>query len=133
MAGVVELTFPKSRRLLNSQQFQQVFSHAPIKVSHPQLLILARPNALDFPRLGLVIAKKHVRTAVNRNRIKRRIRECFRLKQHKLSGIDAIVLARSGLGQLDDGELTQLVEQQFVRLLRKSQHSGIPTDKSCDI
>lgn len=132
LADVAELTFPKSRRLLTSHQFQRVFSHAAIKVSHRQLLILACPNQLDQPRLGLVIAKKHVRTAVQRNRIKRCVRESFRLEQHKLPGIDAIVLARATLDSLSDAALRQLIQQQIARLIRKAQQVRITADTLCD-
>ncbi len=113
-------TFPKSLRLLNARDYQAVFNDAQFKASHPQLLILARPNGSEHPRLGLVIAKKHIRLAVQRNRIKRILRETFRLRQHLLAGIDVIVLARPGLGELDNPALQQLLDKQWRRLRKKA-------------
>ena len=109
-------TFPKSSRLLNGAQFERVFKHAVIKVSHPHVLILAAPNVLSSARLGLVVGKKHCRLAVNRNRLKRHIRETFRQRQHHLLGIDAIVLPRSGADTLSDKDLHQLLLQQWQRV-----------------
>ena len=116
---MADLAFRKSSRLLNSHDFKCVFEDAVYKVSHRHCLILARPNELDHPRLGLVIAKKNIRLAVQRNRVKRSIRETFRLKQHKLPNIDAIVLARSQLDTLSDKELHALFTKNWVRMIDK--------------
>jgi len=40
--------FTKQQRLLNAKQFQFVFDQAPIRASHPSLLILAKPNEQAF-------------------------------------------------------------------------------------
>lgn len=87
------------------------------------MLILARPNELDYPRLGLVIAKKHVRRANQRNRIKRVTRESFRLQLPADSGfgVDVIVLARGGLDRLDNPALHELLNQLWRQLQRKAR------------
>ena len=113
-------TFPKSLRLLGSGDFQAVFENAPFRASHQHLLILARSNSLPVARLGLVIAKKHVRHAVERNRIKRLIRESFRHRQQSLAGLDVIVLARKGMGELSNPVITEQLNQQWQRVLRKA-------------
>lgn len=111
--------FSKTLRLLNASDFQSVFNDAPLRASHKNILILARANGLPYPRLGLVIAKKNVRHAVQRNRIKRIARESFRLRQQDLAGIDAIILARRELDQLDNAALHLLYAQQWQRVLKK--------------
>ena len=61
--------------------------------AHP-LSLAAGPNGLDRPRLGLSIGKR-VGNAVARNRVKRRIREAFRLLKPTLpAGLDLVVGAR---------------------------------------
>lgn len=122
---MTKLAFPKSLRLLHSGDFQLVFDTPPFKASHQQLLILARPNHLDRPRLGLVIAKKHVRHAVQRNRIKRQIRESFRHRQHVLAGLDVIVLARKGMGELDNKSLVKQLNIQWQRIIRKKEQQPV--------
>lgn len=113
-------TFGKNLRLLNASDFKAVFDDAPIRASHQHLLILSRKNTSDTPRLGLVIAKKNVRLAVSRNRIKRIARESFRLHQDKLDGIDAVVLARRGLDSLDNADLHKLFNKQWARIIKKA-------------
>lgn len=115
--------FPKSLRLLNSGDFQSVFDQASFRAHHQQFLILARVNNYNHPRLGLVIAKKHVRLAVERNRIKRQIRESFRHRQALLAGLDVIVLARKGMDSLSNQQLSEQLEQQWQRLIRKARQN----------
>ncbi|WP_370980518.1 ribonuclease P protein component [Agaribacterium sp. ZY112] len=113
--------FSKPQRLLNQAQFQYVFDQAPIRVSHPSLLILAKPNNNKHARLGLVIAKKQIKLAVRRNRIKRLIRESFRLRLKKLPPIDVIVLARSSADTLDNSEVTKILNGLWKRVSKKQQ------------
>jgi ribonuclease P protein component len=56
------------------------------------LELLASPNGLGFPRLGMIVPKKVIPTAVARNRIKRLLREWFRTRQADMVGLD--ILAR---------------------------------------
>jgi len=62
-------------------------------------LVLARINNLEIARLGLAVSKKQVRTAVERNKIKRVIRESFRKNQHFLKGLDIVVIPQGSLKQ----------------------------------
>lgn len=112
--------FSHDLRLLKASEFKRVFDKADIKVSDQNILILARRNQLDSPRLGLVIAKKNVKTAVARNLIKRVVRETFRHRQHDIRGLDFVVLARKGLGELDNRQLHSLLEQQWLRAQKKN-------------
>ena len=112
--------FPKPLRLLNAAQYRAVFSGTQIRAAHPNLLILACRNDLGHPRLGLVMAKKHVRNASDRNRIKRIARETFRLRQHELPSVDAIVLARPGAGELDNAALTKLLAKLWRKLAKRA-------------
>ena len=113
--------FTKSMRLLHSSDFQTVFDDAPLRTSHQHFLFLARINQLDRPRLGLVIAKKHIRHSVDRNRMKRLIRETFRAKQQQLAGIDVIVLARKGMNDVTNTLLIEQLNGQWDRLIRRLQ------------
>lgn len=74
-----------------------------------------------MPRVGLVIAKKNVRLAVQRNRVKRIIRETFRHRQHELAPIDIVVLVRKGIDELSNEELHQSFHGLWSRIRRKAQ------------
>ena len=112
--------FRKNQRLLNQALFSAVFADAPIRASHPNFLILARPNTMGVARLGLVIPKKHVRKANQRNQIKRIARETFRKEQHKLPAIDAIVLARRGAEIVPRQQLTSLFTGLWKRITKRA-------------
>lgn len=114
-------TYGKTLRLLSPGDFKQVFDKATFRAPHQHFMLLACSNGLAHPRLGLVISKKNVRLAVNRNRVKRRVREYFRLHQHELPPIDCIFLARRGLDQVDPDTLTKQLHAQFKRLIKKAQ------------
>lgn len=110
--------FSKNRRLLKASEFQEVFDGNKVKVSHPKLLILAKPSDCEQSRLGLVIGKKNVPTAVVRNRIKRAVRDTFRQIDFPLP-LDIIFLARKDAGLLSSKELNLLLGQSWGRLLQR--------------
>ncbi len=113
--------FDKSKRLLNAHDYKAVFDHAQWKISSKELLCLAIPNSFDSPRLGLVIAKKNVKLAVQRNRVKRVIRDNFRLHLQDMPNADLVILARRGLSELSNEDLNRLLNKQWQRLSKKAQ------------
>lgn len=108
-------------RLLNAGGFRRVFDGAVHKVHGKGLMALATPNDLGHPRLGLVFSKKNVRLAVERNRIKRLVRESVRLQQETLPGVDIVVLARRGAHELDNDTLHRQLYGMWRRLARDVQ------------
>ncbi|MDH2433145.1 ribonuclease P [Pokkaliibacter plantistimulans] len=117
---MTDYSFPRQARLLDSRDYKRVFDDVVVKAADRTLLILARPNEVARPRLGLVIAKKHVRRANQRNRVKRVIRESFRLNQSRLDALDLVIIARQGLAEQDNEELQKLMTKLWQRLKRKA-------------
>jgi len=113
-----ETGFDKARRLLNAQDYSRVFDGAEAKASHKHLLLLAKRNSKPGHRLGLVIAKKNVKLAVQRNRVKRVAREFFRHLPDSEASMDVVLLARRGMDQLDNAELSTILQQQWQKLDR---------------
>lgn len=113
-------TFRKSLRLLTTHDFKSGFDKASIKHSTQHLLMLAHTTPLPQPRLGLVIPKKNIRLAVDRNRIKRLLRETFRLQQHQLQTLDVVVLARKSLSNVSDDQLFSLLTKHWRQLQKKA-------------
>jgi ribonuclease P protein component len=67
------------------------------------LTIYGVENGLDHPRLGISVSRKKVKTAAGRNRLKRLIREAFRLSKPELpTGLDLIVVPRAPSARFDD-------------------------------
>ena len=111
--------FTKHQRLLSAKDYSPVFAKADYKVSNKTLLMLARKNDLGSPHLGLVVSKKNVRHAVQRNRIKRLTRESFRLEQLALPSVDIVVLARHGLGELSSSQISKDLKHLWSVLIKK--------------
>jgi ribonuclease P protein component len=75
------------------------------------------------PRLGLSIAARIVGNAVRRNRIKRLVRESFRLHQHELPAVDIVVNARSGAREADNAALTRSLEKHWRTVIKQCASS----------
>lgn len=107
----------RDRRLRVPAQFRYVFAD-PVRAGDANLLVLARSNGVGHARLGMAVAKRHLRRAVDRNRFKRITRESFRWHQEDLGGIDVVVLARRGAATADRHQLRASIDRQ-LRFLRR--------------
>jgi ribonuclease P protein component len=107
--------FPRDFRLLKAAEYRSVFSH-PSKSTDRYFTVLCRPNGRTSARLGLVVAKKKTRLAVDRNRIKRIIRESFRHNRVILGGVDFVVLSRMGAGDVKNQTLFDSLERHWDKL-----------------
>lgn len=87
----VRYLFPKSARMPAGGPYSRVFQGRKV-VSDATISLHVGPNGLAWHRLGLGVAKKMFRRAVARNRIKRLIREAFRLERHAFAGgLDIVI------------------------------------------
>ncbi|NKF51866.1 ribonuclease P protein component [Shewanella sp. WXL01] len=111
-------TFGRELRLLTPAQFKPVFTN-PIKASSAEITLLAIPNSEQNPRIGLTVAKRFVKNASDRNRIKRIIRTSFRLNQHDIPNLDIVVLVRNGVVDMDNAQLHRLIEKLWRKLSRR--------------
>ena len=82
--------FMRDARLVKPGEFEQVFKENE-RARTDSLLVMARPNELGHARLGMVIAKRLLPRAVDRNRVKRCVRETFRLQSQDLPACDFVV------------------------------------------
>lgn len=86
----VGLGFGRRRRLLSRREFDRVLRRAPVRLRVGPLWGAVLPTApRTASRLGLIVAKRVARRAVDRNRARRVIRESFR--SARLSGLDVVV------------------------------------------
>ena len=111
-------TFSKNRRLLKASEYKEVFDRNVVKVAHPKLLLLAIPSIASQSRLGLVIGKKNIPTAVGRNCVKRVVRETFRQFEFA-SPLDIVFLARKGSDQMTPKDMNLLLQQSWCRLRQR--------------
>lgn len=106
-------TFSRAQRLTHSKEFEQVFRQTEVNLSSGPLRIRARRNKLSAARIGIVVPKRGNQLAVRRNRIKRIIREQFRLSQPQLPDMDIVVQV---FHAVDDRRLRRELEKLFGRL-----------------
>lgn len=106
--------FTKSQRLLTAADFKSVFD-APIKKIHtPHLLLFIGKSDKPTARLGLAITKKKLKSAVDRNRIKRLTREAFRKHCGKMGAIDLVLIVKVGYDRKFDISIE--VDELFSKL-----------------
>lgn len=110
--------------MLNAEAYRNVFDKAVYKVHGKGLMALATPNELGHPRLGLIVSKKNVRRAVDRNRFKRLVRESVRLQQDRLPAVDIVLLARRGVQELDNDTLHRQIHGMWRRLERDARKAS---------
>lgn len=121
--------FTKAQRLLTPADYKQVFDAVSFKVHTDHLIFLVKVSgATDATsinnRLGLAISKAKMKRAHERNRIKRLLREHFRLKQAYISQktqkhFDMVVLAKKSMENRTNKALNTELDAAFHKLRRK--------------
>lgn len=132
--GVMTLySFSPEVRIRCAADYKGVFDGALFKVHQPHFLFLAKCTELPKSRLGIVVAKKKVRRAHERNRIKRIARESFRLHQQQLDVLDIVVMPKIGIEAVPNAELhnqLQFAWQKLQRLVKKHQKISISSPQN---
>ncbi|MCG2609713.1 ribonuclease P protein component [Acinetobacter sp. ANC 4169] len=114
--------FSTDVRIRCAADYKSVFDGALFKVHQPHFLFLAKNSEQPKSRLGIVVAKKKVRRAHERNRVKRLARESFRLHQQQLDLLDIVVMPKMGIEAIPNEELQQQLQfawQKLQRLAKK--------------
>lgn len=79
--------------LKNNNDFRRLYAKGRTAAS-PNMVLYCRPNKLHQNRVGITVSAK-LGKAVVRNRMRRRLREVYRLSEHRLSpGYDIVLVAR---------------------------------------
>lgn len=114
-AAGVGLGFRDEHRLRKTDEFSSVFAfRRSLRGKYFELLY--RPNSFATARIGMVIAKKFIRSAVNRNLVRRIVRESFRLSRSKLPHRDIVVRVSVRMSVPDRRALRIDIDELFARL-----------------
>ena len=116
--SAVDYSFTYRERLHTTSQFQRVFDRATRSGSE-SFVLLSRENAVGHPRLGMVVAKRRARRSVDRNMVKRMIRESFRTSKAGLPACDYVVILKQPVGAAQRDRL----RQQLIRLWQRCTES----------
>ncbi len=122
LSASADRSFPRSARLTRPREFRRVFDGA-VKSNDRAFTLLARRSLAPGARLGLAISKKCARRAIDRQRIKRLVRESFRHVRGELPAIDIVVMCRPVAVDMSNRELTQALDTHWRRLKRQCEES----------
>lgn len=116
--------FDKSSRLLKSYEYQKVFENGLKDVSK-YFVIFGSKNDKSKKRIGLVVSKK-VGNSVERNRIKRILREQFRLiRPDEELTTDFVVVARPGSKNVSSEEVKLRLMSSFNRIQKLVEKTSV--------
>jgi len=119
--------FERSARLLDGNAYGRVFKRN-IRVTSRYWIVLGHKTAPGSnelataadARLGLAIAKKRAKRAVDRNRLKRIARESFRHQRSALSGIDVVVMNKDQASTASAVHLRRSLDALWGELINKA-------------
>ena len=114
-AAARPLSFPRARRLRTPGDFKRVYA-AGRRLGHDFFSVTAQANDLEAARLGMAVAVRAMGGAVERNRVRRLIRESFRLHQAALPALDIVIGVRPGARGAAAAELRASLERLWLRL-----------------
>jgi ribonuclease P protein component len=104
----------RQAKIVKTDDFSSVFNLRK-RIASPHLVMRYRLNEANKARLGLIVSKKTAKLAVQRNYMRRALRELFRLNQHNLPVIDLVIQVQKLFERPD----FILIKQEFEGLLLK--------------
>jgi ribonuclease P protein component len=99
--------------LVGKKDFDKVFKNSDTSFSSGPFVVILKKNEISSARTGIIIQKKFVKLAVNRNYIKRKFREI--IMRSKLNSYDAILMVKNKIKEFDKLK----VKKNFIDLESK--------------
>ena len=101
--------FKKNARLTKTDEFSSVFNFRK-RISATYIVIHYQPNNLNCSRLGLVVGKKVAKRSVDRNYMRRVLRELFRVHQANLQHVDLIIRVQEKFAKSDFEHISKEID-----------------------
>ena len=117
--------FPRQAKIVKTDDFSSVFNLRK-RIASQHLVMRYRLNEANLPRLGLIVSKKTAKLAVQRNYMRRVLRELFRLNQHNLPTLDLVIQVQKTFEKPE----FMLIKQEFESLLLKLSVKVLPTSET---
>ena len=117
--------FARLAKIVKTDDFSSVFNLRK-RIASQHLVMRYRVNEANLPRLGLIVSKKTAKLAVQRNYMRRVLRDLFRLNQQRLPTVDLVIQVQKPFKK---PEFT-LIKQEFEVLVLKLSVKVVPTDES---
>ncbi|HTO56936.1 MAG TPA: ribonuclease P protein component [Pseudomonadales bacterium] len=92
--------FPRRYRLNEKHEYDRVLkSRAAVHLRCGCFRVFAMQASESGARLGIIVGKRQLKRAVDRNRVKRAVRESFRVSRDSLPALDVVVQLTSAPGE----------------------------------
>ena len=119
-----EFGLPGDRRLTTSAQITRVFRRGK-KRSDKLFTVVVCQNDEGFSRCGLAISIKATGGAVNRNRVKRLVREKFRTKSTELPGVDVVFVSREAIRKAASADISASLDWHFDKISKHARNTPV--------
>ncbi len=113
---MTSLRFSKQAKLLKTDEFSSVFNFRK-RISAHYLVMHYQPNSQEQARLGLVVGKKTCKLAVDRNYMRRVLREFFRIQQHQIAHVDLVVRVQKKFDRVNFSQIKQEFDSLLLKLI----------------
>ena len=114
------LRFTKQAKLIKTDEFSSVFNFRK-RITARFLAVHYQPNVLGRARLGLVVGKKIAKRAVDRNYMRRVLRELFRTQQHAISAVDLVLRVQKRFEKQDFTHIKQEFDMLMAKINQRTQ------------
>ena len=104
---------------MKSADFSYIFDK-PIKSADAVYTVLARTGQMNKARLGVIVSKKNINSAVKRNRAKRIVRESFRQHKEIINSLDVVVICKKPSERMINEKLFERLHKHWKFL---NEHS----------
>lgn len=112
--------FGKQHRLRRRREFRRVFGRSDKPVCEAAFVVHYCANTLGRPRLGLAISRKVSGNAVRRNKVRRIVKESFRLCIPQLDALDFVVTGRAKLAEYSARELADMLVHAWSQCMKRA-------------
>ena len=103
------------RSIPSSEGFNEAFTNPDRKASTKHFMLLLKENDLGYARIGVAVRKKDIKLAVQRNRIRRKIKGSFRANILKLTAADYVVFVKKNITD-DSAVITKELEDLWQKI-----------------
>ena len=126
---MAQLRLPRSARLLRPADFRAPRDSRQ-RLTTRNFVAEFWPAPAQTPRLGMAVSRRVSKRAVVRNRVRRQIRESFRLHRNSLRNVDILVIARIQAASMDNTALREDLIYIWRKLTKPNEQTLKPNDMS---
>lgn len=87
------------------------------RIFNKHFVVYHRVHPIDYSRVGVIVSKRTAKHAVVRNRIKRVVREWFRLNHHSIKAQSLVIIAKKSAASVQNQELTTCLHELEKKLI----------------